>query len=132
MGTIVELPREERVRELTADPALLPADANKYADLFLQAGKHVIALMFLERSKDPQMLGRVKADAMKLGDAFLLHNVDRLLPGSVAAPEWIACAEQAQKDGKLVFARDAYERAGEAEKAKEVHQAWLASFARPV
>jgi hypothetical protein len=128
MGNYVDLPREERVRELTADPALTPDDANKYADLFLQAGNYVVALMFLERSKDPRFLGRVRADAVQLGDAFLLHNVERLLPGSVDAASWRSCGERARKDGKLLFAREAYERAGDADLAREVHQDWLRIF----
>ena len=52
MAANVELPAEERVRELTADPKLTPEDANRYGDLFVSAGKYPIAMMFFERSKD--------------------------------------------------------------------------------
>ena len=43
MAETAALPAEERVRELTADPKLTSDDANRYADLFLRAGKPAIA-----------------------------------------------------------------------------------------
>ena len=42
----IELPAEERVRELTADPKLTADEANRYGDLFVKAGKYPIAMMF--------------------------------------------------------------------------------------
>jgi hypothetical protein len=125
------LPTEERVRELTADPKLAAEDANRYADLFLQAGKPAIALMFLERSKDEVRLRKLAADAASAGDAFLLHGVNRIRPETVDVQQWRDAAGRARAAGKLLFARDCYEQAGEADKAVEVRDEWLKIFVKP-
>ena len=119
------LPSEERVRELTADPKLTADDANRYADQFLAAGRPTIALMFLERSKDPSRLDRVKKDAVSAGDAFLLHHVNRLNPGSIDGAEWREAASRARSDGKLLFARECFLQAGDEALATLVRVEWL-------
>lgn len=120
-----DLPSEERVRELTADPNLTAEDANGYADQFLAAGRHPIALMFLERSKDPSRLDRVKAKAVDLGDAFLLHRVNTILPERVKADEWRSAGERARAAGKLLFAKECYRQCGDEEKLKAVEDEFL-------
>ena len=117
------LPSEERVRELTADPKLTNEQANQYGDLFLQAGKHPIAMMFFERSKDPSRLEKVKAEAVRSGDAFLLHGVERIAPGLVTDAEWRDAGARAMTEGKFLFARDCYEKAGDADKAQAAREA---------
>jgi hypothetical protein len=131
MGSVAEsknLPSEERVRELTADPHLTAEEANLQGDLFLQAGNYPVALMFYERSKDRTRLARVKKDAVKMGDAFLLHAITRLVPDLVDAAEWRDAGVQAHRDGKLLFARDCYEKAGDVDKAAAVREEWLGLF----
>ena len=125
------LPTEERVRELTADPKLTPDDANRYADLFIAAGKPTIALMFLERSKDASRLDKVKKDAVTAGDAFLLNHVNRLRPGSIDGAEWREAASRAKSDGKLLFARECYLQAGDEQLATQVREEWLKIFPAP-
>jgi len=126
-----ELPAEERVRELTADPKLTSDDANRYGDLFVKAGKYPIAMMFFERSKDRTRLAQVKKDAIKMGDAFLLHGITRLVPDQVEAGEWRDAGDAAHREGKLLFARDCYEKAGDATKAAAVREEWLKIFPAP-
>ena len=126
-----DLPAEERVRELTADPKLTPDDANRYGDLFVKAGKYPIAMMFFERSKDRTRLSQVKKDAIKMGDAFLLHGITRLVPDLVEAGEWRDAGDAAHREGKLLFARDCYEKAGDATKAAAVREEWLKIFPAP-
>src|ERR1043166_3810714 len=88
MAEPAPLPSEERVRELTADPKLTPEQANEYGDLFARAGKLAQALMFYERTKDPARLEQVKKEAVRAGDAFLLHGVSRLPPHLVDQLQW--------------------------------------------
>lgn len=128
MSSPRRLPPEERVRELTADPKLTPEQANQYADLFIAAGNHAVALMFLERSKDTGRLGQVKEAAVKTGDAFLLHYVERISPGLVEASEWRDAGARAMSEGKFLFARDCYEKAGEEDRALAARSAWLKIF----
>jgi len=126
-----ELPAEERVRELTADPKLTPDEANRYGDLFVKAGKYPIAMMFFERSKDRTRLAQVKKDAIRMGDAFLLHGITRLAPDLVEPSEWKEAGDAAHREGKLLFARDCYEKAGDATKAASVREEWLKIFPAP-
>jgi hypothetical protein len=131
MAESIELPAEERVRELTADPKLTAEEANRYGDLFVRAGKYPIAMMFYERSKDRGRLAQVKKDAIRMGDAFLLHGITRLAPDLVEAGEWREAGDAAHREGKLLFARDCYEKAGEATKAAVIREEWLRIFPSP-
>ena len=124
----IELPAEERVRELTADPKLTADEANRYGDLFVKAGKYPIAMMFFERSKDRSRLTQVKKDAIRMGDAFLLHGITRLASDLVEPSEWREAGDAAHREGKLLFARDCYEKAGDAAKAASVREEWLKIF----
>src|SRR5437762_1210208 len=99
MAAVVDLPPEERVRELTADPKLSAEEANRYGDLFVSAGKYPIAMMFYERSKDRGRLSKVKVDAIRMGDAFLLHGITRLAPDLVEAGEWREAGDAAHREG---------------------------------
>ena len=128
MAAPVDLPAEERVRELTADPKLTAEDANRYGDLFVGAGKYPIAMMFFERSKDRTRLGQIKKDAIRMGDAFLLHGITRLAPDLVEPAEWKEAGEVALREGKILFARDCFEKAGEAEKAAAARAAYQDLF----
>lgn len=125
------LPSEERLRELTADPKLTAEDANRWADAFIAAGKPTIALMFLDRTKDADRLEKVKKDAVAAGDAFLLHHVNRLRPGSIDGAEWREAAARARSDGKLLFARECYLQAGDEPLAVQVREEWLKIFPAP-
>lgn len=131
MAATADLPSEERVRELTADPKLTPDEANRYGDLFVQAGKYPVAMMFFERSKDRERLGRVKSDAIRMGDAFLLHAITRLAPDLVAPEEWRQAGDAAHKEGKLLFARDCYDKSADEAKAAAVREEYLKIFPAP-
>ena len=128
MAAPIDLPAEERVRELTADPKLTPEEANRYGDLFVGAGKYPIAMMFFERSKDRARLAQVKKDAIRMGDAFLLHGITRLVSDLVEPAEWKEAGEIALREGKILFARDCFEKAGEAEKAAAARAAYQDLF----
>ncbi len=131
MADPVQLPSEERVRELTADPKLTAEQANQHGDLFAKAGKFAQAMMFYERSKDTGRLGEVKKQAVRAGDAFLLHGIARLAPDLIAPEEWQEAGDRAMAEGKFLFARDSYEKAGEPAKAQAARDALLKIFPAP-
>lgn len=122
-------PSEEKVRELTAQPDLPPEEASRYGDLFLDAGKLAQAMMFYERSRDPERLARIKKIAIQTGDAFFLYAVGRLAPDLVTPEEWKAAGDRAFEVGKFLFARDCYEKAGDPERTQAAREAWLKIFA---
>ena len=131
MATPVELPGEEKVRLLTADPNLTADEANRNADLFIRAGKLAQAMMFLERSRDRERLGRTKDEAVRQGDAFLLHWISRIAPDLVTETEWRDAGGRAMAEGKLLFARECFEKAGDPEKAQKAREDWLKIFPSP-
>jgi hypothetical protein len=131
MAAAVPLPSEEKIRILTADPKLTPEQANLYGDLFADAGRWAQAMMFYERSRDPGRLARVKKEAVRAGDAFLLHGITRLIPDLVDELEWREAGERALAEGKLVFARDCFEKSGDADKAEAAREEWLKIFPPP-
>jgi len=128
MPDVLKLPSEERIRELTADPRLTPDQANQHGDLFARAGKLPQAMMFYERSRDASRLSQVKEKAIQMGDAFLLHWITRLAPELVKQGEWKDAGERALADGKFLFARDCFEKAGDEAKAQSARDAWLKIF----
>ena len=128
MAGSTELPSEERVRELTADPNLSDEDIGRYGDLFINAGRFAQALMFLERSKDASRLGRVTKEAIRIGDAFLLHGVTRISADAVSEGDWRSCGDEAMRQGKFLFARDCYEKSGDEEKMRAAREEWLKVF----
>jgi hypothetical protein len=131
MTDVLKLPSEERVRELTADPRLTPDQASQQGDLFARAGKLPQAMMFYERSRDVGRLSQVKEKAIQMGDAFLLHWITRLAPELVKEGEWKDAGERALADGKFLFARDCFEKAGDEAKAQSARDAWLKIFPDP-
>ncbi len=131
MTAPAELPNEEQIRVLTASPDLTPGEANRHGDLFLDAGKLLQAMLFYERSRDRGRLERVRDAAVRDGDAFLLHWITRLDPEVVTPAEWREAGDRATREGKFVFARDCYEKAGDPEKAQAAHAEWLKLFPAP-
>jgi hypothetical protein len=132
MADVVKLPSEERVRELTADTRLSPDQANQQGDLFARAGKLPQAMMFYERSRDAGRLSQVKEKAIQMGDAFLLHWITRLAPDLVKEGEWKDAGERALADGKFLFAKDCFEKAGDEAKAQAARDSWLKIFPNPL
>ena len=128
MAASPDLPDEEHVRQLTADPNLTADDAVRYGNQFLDAGKFAEALMFFERNKDSKSLDRLKTEAIKTGDAFVLQGIVRLDPNAVPDVEWRQCGDEAMRQQKYVFARDCYQKSGDEEKSQAAYAEWLKIF----
>ena len=131
MVSAPKLPPEDQVRILTAKPELTAEEANRYGDLFLEAGKYAQAMMFYERFPDNERLAGVKREAVRMGDAFLLHVVLKLAPDIVSEEEWREAGEHALRDGKMLFARECFSKAGDEERSEETRKEWLKTFPEP-
>ena len=131
MARAPSLPPADQVRILTGNPELKAEEANRYGDLFLEAGKYAQAMMFYERFPDKERLAGVIREAVRMGDAFLLHAVLKLAPDLVTGEEWRQAGENALRDGKMLFARECFTRAGEEDRAEEVRKEWLKTFPEP-
>ena len=131
MARAPSLPPADQVRILTAKPELTAEEANRYGDLFLEVGKYAQAMMFYERYPDNERLAGGIREAVRMGDAFLLHAVLKLAPDLVTEEEWRQAGENALRDGKMLFARECFTRVGDEDRAEEVRKEWLKTFPRP-
>jgi len=66
-----------------------------------------------------------------MGDAFLLHGITRLAPDLVESAEWREAGDAAHREGKLLFARDCFDKAGDTARAAVIREEWLKIFPAP-
>ncbi|GEM_PF-533614 len=65
------------------------------------------AVQFYVQAGDEAGLGRIKAKAMDIGDAFLLKAVAKAAPKMVSGDDWRALIENAERLGKNLYADQA-------------------------
>jgi len=106
------LPDCLKKRRLLNEKELSPALCQDYGEKFLALGWWEDALEFFRRGKVDAGLEKLRAHGLESGDAFLLSRL-----GPQSSEVWRQVAEQALKLGKIEFARRAWERAGDREKA---------------
>ncbi|MDP6959871.1 MAG: hypothetical protein QF645_13795, partial [Planctomycetota bacterium] len=95
MGKNVKELSPEKIRMLSASPSLTNAEADSYGDAFFDAGMVSQALLFYDRSRNPDKYNRVKEYAIEQGDAFLLYGVEKVEPESIKEREWRQAGENA-------------------------------------
>ncbi len=110
------LPGCLKKRRLLNDPELKPELCKDYGERFLAQGWWQDALEFFQKCGDAPGLEKIKDHCLETGDAFLL--------GRLRSPQdpktWRQLAERALDQGKIRFARRAYELAGDPDKAAMV------------
>ncbi len=116
------------MRALLTDKRLPAAQLAAYGDQYAAAGHLNVAVMFYDRAKSKEGLGRVRAAAMKAGDEFLLAAVAKADPALVSTDDWRTCAEAALAKQQFVFARDAFRRAGDEGRAVAAQAEFLKVF----
>jgi predicted negative regulator of RcsB-dependent stress response len=122
---MAELPHPDAVRVLLTDPKVPPGDLDRYGDAFLDAGRASVATMFYERSKNADRAKKIADRAVKDGDAFLMEWVARIAPAEATPESWERVGDAALQQGKLTFAKVAFEKAGRDAKAAEATTALL-------
>jgi len=90
---------------------LAAAQAQRIADAYLAADRHVEAVDFLGKLEDADALRDLRARAVEAGDAFLLRDVASAMGERPAREEWKALAEAASAQGKLRYAEEARRQA---------------------
>ncbi len=113
------LPHPDRVRVLLTDKRIPPAELAKTGERYLEAGFPNVAAMFFERAQSKDGLARLKKLALDDGDEFILSAVARADASMVQEADWRTCAAAALAKGRLAFARDAFRKAGDVERAAE-------------
>ena len=100
-------------RRLLNETELSPELCRDYGEKFLALGWWDDALEFFQRGNYEEGLEKIKAHCLESGDAFLLGRLVK-----DGDPDlWRRVAEKALELGKINFARQALEKAGDTDKA---------------
>lgn len=83
------------------------------------AGRYSEALLFFEKSGKLEEIGGLASQAIEIGDLFLYEAACRARIQDLREDELRRLAERALAEGKLHFARRAFELAGLPEKSQE-------------
>lgn len=107
-------------RDLLNQPAASVDTLMQWGDRFLEAGFVYDAVNFYEKAGAKEALTRLLEMAGNDGDAFLLRRLCALLGREPNADEWLAVAEQAERQGKDHFAWKGYLGAGDQDRSDKV------------
>ncbi len=122
------LPDSVAKRDLLWAVHKTPPDYARYGAEFLKEGWLADAAEFFGRAKDTAKLKEVLKTALREGDASLTSRLAAISPELVTAAEWRECAVEAERLQKWSFARTAWEKAGDAEKAAAARDRALAAL----
>jgi hypothetical protein len=98
------------------------------AAVLASKGRLAEALEYLERGREEAVLHQVRKAAVMAGDAFALSRSCQILKVDVDPSEWRDLAARAEAAGKYLDAVNAWEKAGEAEKAETLRLAKCPEF----
>jgi hypothetical protein len=91
------------------------ADHRGLAERYFEAGRYVDALEFFHKANDAEGIDRIRRHAIKEGDVFLLGEIERVTHEPILPETWKEAASNAERCGKLAFARKGFEKAGDAD-----------------
>lgn len=122
------LPDSVTKRDLLWAAHKSPPDYNAYGEDFLKAGWLADAAEFFGRAKNDAKLKEVLKLALREGDASLVGRIAAIRPELVTPAEWRECGVEADRREKWMYARAAWEKAGDAEKAAAARDRALAAL----
>ncbi|MEN8148501.1 MAG: hypothetical protein ABFS86_01690 [Planctomycetota bacterium] len=103
-------------------------DLNAAAGRFIERERYGEALEFLERTRDAALLGKIREEAARHGDTFLLLRVEKLSGEAIPADEWRAVAGTAESHGKYYDAYRALGKAGDEEAAEAIREEHMPEY----
>jgi hypothetical protein len=102
-------------RRLVIERSLGEAQALRIAEGYLEEGRVIEALDFLEKAGANEQLSALRRQAVEAGDAFLLRSVAAAMSDPPATEEWEALANAASAAGMERYADDARRQAARGE-----------------
>lgn len=97
-----------------------PEELARFADMLLVQNRYSEAFDYLERMGDAERLRSFMNDAKERGDFFNFERTARKLNLEVERGEWEELARKAVEKGLIRYAVEAYRRAGNRQKAREL------------
>ena len=117
-----KLPSCLKKRDLLNSDKVDKSELIKLGQGYLQEGFISDCIDFFEKAEYFEGLAQLKEKCAAAGDYFLYHRVVKILQDSPSPEEWIQVGDKALGLGKLLFARLAYKRADNHEKAAQVEK----------
>lgn len=105
-----KLPRPIERRHLVARE-LSAAQARRYADAYLEAGRDQDAVEFLVKAEASEQLAAIRQRAVESGDVFLFRTVASATGVAPEQHEWRALSAAAEAAGKPSYASEARRQA---------------------
>ena len=102
-------------RRHVIERSLTEAQALRIAEGYLEEGRVMDALDFLEKAGASEQLSALRRQAVESGDAFLLRSVAAAMSEPPASEEWEALASAASAAGMDRYADDARRQAARGE-----------------
>ena len=102
-------------RSLLYGKESVKADHRALGDRYFEAGRIADALEFYGKVQDQAGIEKVRRFAVENGDAFLLAQIERLTGRALDPEFWREAGRNAENKGRLNFARQAFEKAGDTE-----------------
>ncbi|HOI72803.1 MAG TPA: hypothetical protein PLO63_01535 [Syntrophales bacterium] len=100
-----------------------PAALSALGDRYLAAGRIADAVECFGRGNDAGKLRAIMARAEEEGDVQFFLQAVKALGREATQEEWSRLGEQALRRGRLTFARHAFEKSGNTEGLRQVHDA---------
>ena len=116
------LPSCLKKRDLLNSDRVDNSELIKLGQGYLQEGLISDCIDFFEKAEHLEGLIQLKEMCAAEGDYFLYNRLAKILQDSPSPEEWTQLGDKALGLGKLLFARFAYERADNQEKAAQVEK----------
>jgi hypothetical protein len=94
----------------------------RLGESYLQEGRLSDSIDFFEKAEHTDWLIQLREQCAAEGDYFLYHRLAKVLGDSPSSEEWIKLGDNALDQGKLLFARLAYQQADDADKVAQVEK----------
>ena len=117
-----KLPSCLKKRDLLNSDRVDKSELIKLGQGYLQEGFISDCIDFFEKAQHFKGLAQLKEKCAAGGDYFFYQRVVKILQDSPSPEEWTQVGDKALGLGKLLFARLAYERAENHEKAAQVEK----------
>jgi hypothetical protein len=117
-----KLPSCLKKRDLLNSDRVDKSELIRLGQGYLQEGFISDCIDFFEKAEHFEGLAQLKEKSAAGGDYFLYQRIVKILQDSPSPEEWTQLGDKALGLGKLLFARFAYERANNHEKAAQVEK----------
>ena len=98
-------------RRLLIEKSMPEAQSLRIAEAYLEAGRAVEAIVFLEKADAKDQLAELRESAVREGDAFLFRSAAEACERAASCDEWAALAAAAEQAGKDCYAVEARRQA---------------------